>query len=45
MGARSNTHIAIWLGVVALAVFLALQLANPRITNPPVTAELAAPRR
>jgi len=43
MGVRSNARIFVWLGAVALAVFVALQLVNPRIVNPPVTAELAAP--
>ena len=43
MGGRSNTRILVWLGVAALAIFIALQLVNPRIVNPPVTAELAAP--
>jgi hypothetical protein len=43
MGVRSNTRILVWLGAAALAIFIALQLVNPRIANPPVTAELAAP--
>jgi hypothetical protein len=43
MGVRSNARIFVWLGGVALAVVVALQMVNPKIANPPVTAELAAP--
>ncbi len=31
------------LAVVGAAVFLALQFVRPRLTNPPVTADLGAP--
>ena len=43
MASGSNTRILVWLGAAALAVFVALQLVNPPIMKPPVTADLAAP--
>jgi hypothetical protein len=43
MAPGSNTRILVWLGAAALAVFVALQLVNPPIVKPPVTADLTAP--
>src|SRR6185369_443163 len=43
MESRSNARILVWLAAAALAVFVALQLVNPRLYSPPVTAELQAP--
>ena len=43
MELHSNIRILAWLGLAALMVFIALQLVNPRLSNPPVTAELVAP--
>src|SRR5215471_13247555 len=43
MASSSKINILVLLGGAALAIFVALQLANPRIVRPPVTADLAAP--
>ncbi|WP_035348218.1 heme-binding domain-containing protein [Edaphobacter aggregans] len=43
MESRSNTRIILWLAAALFALFIAFQLVQPRLVNPPVTAELAAP--
>jgi len=43
MASGFNPRILVWLGAAALTVFVALQLVNPPIVKPPVTADLAAP--
>jgi hypothetical protein len=45
MATRPNVRnrTLLWLAAGALLIFLGLQLVRPKVTNPPVTAELQAP--